>query len=32
VELVPSCGVFGFFEAFLGMSMDRKDRLRWLLI
>ncbi|PNX80187.1 hypothetical protein L195_g036184, partial [Trifolium pratense] len=29
VELVPSRGVFGFFEALLGMGMGmgRKDRL-----
>ncbi|GAU15735.1 hypothetical protein TSUD_235480 [Trifolium subterraneum] len=32
VELVPSRGVLGFFEAFLGMGTGRKDRVGWLLI
>jgi hypothetical protein len=27
VERVPSRGVLRFFEAFLGMSKDRKDKL-----
>ncbi|GAU35216.1 hypothetical protein TSUD_204920 [Trifolium subterraneum] len=32
VDLVPSRGVLGSFEAFLGMGVGRKDRLGWLLI
>jgi hypothetical protein len=32
VEMVPSRGVLRFFEAFLGTSKGRKDRLGWLLI
>ncbi|GAU37692.1 hypothetical protein TSUD_164950 [Trifolium subterraneum] len=32
VELVPHRSVLRFFEAFLGMSMGRKDKFGWLLI